>query len=283
MIASTQSESCIGISGRKSVSKTSIAIIGCGNMGGSIARALCRKDCFDVSVYDADTQKAASFALENGASALASIVDAKGKDIVLIAVKPQIMPSIFPALASLEPGFFISIAAGISLDRLKKNLNGTCVRFMPNLAARTNKAVTAVCFAEDTDDCVKEMAIKVAESFGSAFEIDESLLAAFIGISGSAIAYAFEIFHHIAMGGVREGIPYPKALSIVRDTFESATSLLKESGLGAVELETMVCSAGGTTIEGIKALQDGALGATLINAVAKAADKSRTMEAKGDK
>ncbi|MBQ2259211.1 MAG: pyrroline-5-carboxylate reductase, partial [Spirochaetales bacterium] len=147
--------------------------------------------------------------------------------------------------------------------------------------ARTKKAVTAVAFSLSMENSDKKLAMDIANSFGSAFELEEKLFSAFIGISGSAIAYVFEMIHQIAMGGVREGIAYPKSLEIVRDTFESATSLLKESGLGAVELETMVCSAGGTTIEGVKALEDGNLGATLINAVSAAAEKSRKMEAKG--
>lgn len=262
--------------------KTSIAIIGCGNMGSSIAKALADSGLYSLSVYDADKSKAESFASENNASCLAKLEDAKGFDVVMIAVKPQIMPSIYSELKALEPGFFISIAAGISIESLKAALGCKVTRYMPNLAARTKKAVTAVAFSSDMKCEEKALAMEIASSFGSAFELDEKLFPAFIGISGSAIAYAFEIMHQLAMGGVREGIAYPKALDIVRDTFESATSLMKATGLGAVELETMVCSAGGTTIEGIKALDDGKLGATLINAVNAAAEKSRKMEA-GDK
>lgn len=258
--------------------KTSIAIIGCGNMGASIAKALSENSSYSLSVFDADKAKAESFASENNASCLSKLEDAKGFDVVIIAVKPQIMPSIYSDLKALEPGFFISIAAGISIESLKAALGGKITRYMPNLAARTKKAVTAVAFSCDIESEEKALAMEIASSFGSAFELDEKLFPAFIGISGSAIAYAFEIMHQIAMGGVREGIAYPKALDIVRDTFESATSLMKATGLGAVELETMVCSAGGTTIEGIKALDDGKLGATLINAVSAAAEKSRKME-----
>lgn len=261
--------------------RTSIAIIGCGNMGGSIAKALSESNSFAVSVFDSDKAKAEKFASENNASVLSSISDATAMDVVLIAVKPQILPSISEDLKNLKPGLFISIAAGFDIATLEKMLEGKVARYMPNLAARTKKAVTAVAFSLSMENSDKKLAMDIANSFGSAFELEEKLFSAFIGISGSAIAYVFEMIHQIAMGGVREGIAYPKSLEIVRNTFESATSLLKESGLGAVELETMVCSAGGTTIEGVKALEDGNLGATLINAVSAAAEKSRKMEAKG--
>ena len=80
------------------------------------------------------------------------------------------------------------------------------------------------------------------------------------------------------MGGVRAGIPYPEALSIVRDTAISAAETLRLTGKNAIELETMVCSAAGTTIEGVKALHDGGLPSTLMDAVAKAAARSTELE-----
>ena len=86
--------------------------------------------------------------------------------------------------------------------------------------------------------------------------------------------------HQMAMAGVREGIPYPEALKIVSDTAESAAALQKESGTNAIELETRVCSAAGTTIEGIRALQDRGFASAVINAVESAARKSVELEEK---
>ena len=89
-----------------------------------------------------------------------------------------------------------------------------------------------------------------------------------------------EMMHHMALGGVKAGIPYPEALSIVRDTMSSAAELQKGTGKGAIDLETMVCSAAGTTIEGVKALEDNGFGSALMKAVQAAADKSIELEAK---
>ena len=149
---------------------------------------------------------------------------------------------------------------------------------MPNIAASAKKAVTAIAAGSGISPENRDKAFRIASSFGSAYFIPENLFPAFIGISGSGIAYIFEVMHQIAMGGVRAGIPYPEALSIVRDTAISAAETLKLTGKNAIELETMVCSAAGTTIEGVKALHDGGLPSTLMDAVAKAAARSTELE-----
>lgn len=263
------------------IDKLSIAIIGAGNMGGAIASALSENPEYRVAVYDSDRAKAEGLASGKEIRVLNALEDAKGYHVLLIAVKPQILPSIFSDIANLKAGLYISIAAGITLAELREKLStDKVVRYMPNIAAKCRKSVTAVALSDALTEYEKEDAMDIAKSFGAAFQLEEKLFSAFIGISGSGIAYVFEMMHQMAMGGVREGIPYPTSLDIVRDTFESAISLQKESGKGAIELETMVCSAGGTTIEGVKALQDGAIGSTLMNAVSAAADKSRKMEKK---
>ena len=259
-----------------------ISVIGAGNMGGAFAEALSGKN--DISLYIYDSYRPCAVKIAEGktnVTVLDSMDQAKGSDIVVIAVKPQVLPEIYSQLSALKPGFFISIAAGVTLERLTANL-GTdkVVRFMPNIAAKIKKAVTAVAYSPKLSDEEKTAAMDIALSVGSAFELDESLFSAFIGISGSGIAYMFELMHQMAMGGVMEGIPYPKALSIVADTMLSAAGLQKATGRNAVDLEAMVCSAKGTTIEGVAALTEGGFGAAVINAVSAAARKSEELEKK---
>ena len=151
---------------------------------------------------------------------------------------------------------------------------------MPNIGAKSRKSVTAIAAGSEVSIEQKDLALSIAASFGSAYLIQESLFPAFIGISGSGIAYFFEMMHQMAMAGVKEGIPYPEALAIVRDTAVSAAELQKSTGENAITLETMVCSAAGTTIEGVKALQDGGFASTVMNAVESAASKSVELETK---
>ncbi|NBK23332.1 MAG: pyrroline-5-carboxylate reductase, partial [Spirochaetia bacterium] len=95
-----------------------------------------------------------------------------------------------------------------------------------------------------------------------------------------AIAYVFQFFHALAMGGVKEGIPYPQSLAISRDTCLSAAALQKKDHANPVALATMVCSAGGTTIEGMQALAEGSFDATVMAAVSASSAKFRLLEEK---
>lgn len=267
--------------------KPKVTVIGCGNMGGAFAEALSKVKEIDLCVFDTYRPCAEKLSEGKDITVLDSMEDAKGSEIVIIAVKPQVLPSIYYKLRTLNPKMFISIAAGVPLEVLQKNLDTSrVVRFMPNIAAKIGCAVTAVAFPrpsvrqEPLRDEDKQNAMAIAQSVGTAFELEENLFSAFIGISGSGIAYMFEFMHQLAMGGVREGIPYPKALSIVADTMLSAAKVQKATGKNAIELETMVCSAKGTTIEGIAALAKGNFADAVISAVTQSARKSEELEKK---
>ena len=261
--------------------KARITVIGTGNMGGAFAESLSRNPEIELSVFDSYRPCADKVAEGRPIAVLDDMTGAKGSDVVIIAVKPQVLPEIYQDLADLRPELFISIAAGVTLEKLQKNL-GTkkVVRFMPNIAAKVGKAVTAVAFTDSITDDEKNLAMMVAKSVGSAFELEENLFSAFIGISGSGIAYMFDLMHNIAMGGVKEGIPYAKGLSIVADTMISAAALQKETGKNAIDLEAMVCSAKGTTIEGVAKLAKGGFASAVQNAVSAAAERSRELEKK---
>jgi len=256
-----------------------IGIIGAGNMGGAIANALIAEKEWRVTIYDTDTARADSLGGCTIAPSLEGLI--QSEELLLIAVKPQVLPTLYPLLrkAGSRQKQWISIAAGVSLETLTENL-GTeeVVRLMPNLAAQVRQSVTAVTPALKATDSLKERALGIAGLFGSAFLLPEDQIAAFTGISGSAIAYVFQFFHALAMGGVKEGIPYPQALAIARETCLSAAALQKKDNTNPIGLATMVCSAGGTTIEGMQALAEGFFDATVMAAVSAASAKFRLLE-----
>ncbi len=256
-----------------------IGIIGGGNMGGSIASALSSEDGWQVSIFDTDTAKLEAFTACTIAQSLKELV--QSEELLLLAIKPQVLPSLYPILrkAGSAQKKWISIVAGVSLETLAENL-GTeeVVRYMPNLAAQVRQSVTAVTPGLKASESLKETALVVAEHFGTAVILPEDLIAAFTGISGSTIAYTFQFFHAIAMGGVVEGLPYPQALAIARDTCLSAAALQKTVNKNPVELATMVCSAGGTTIKGMQALAEGGFDATVMAAVSASSAKFRLLE-----
>ncbi len=258
-----------------------ISIIGTGNMGSAIARALSTTD-HEVCVFDAVQEKAEELAREcETIKLLPSIKSASGSDAVILAVKPQILPGLYQMLREVETDLWISIAAGVPLSVLEDHLGtGNVIRFMPNIAASAKKAVTAIAAGNGVPAEGRELAFEIAGTFGTSYFLPESLFPAFIGISGSGIAFMFEMMHYMALGGVRAGIPYPDALSIVRDTMASAAAAQKSTGKNAIELETMVTSAAGTTIEGVRKLQDGNLGAAVMAAVDASVERSISLENK---
>jgi pyrroline-5-carboxylate reductase len=269
-----------------------IGILGIGNMGFAIASALASTENTNIGTIQivahgaGDTQKKAQ-ALSCSTRRVTpaqSIKEMKETcDVIIIAVKPQILPSLYAELAteSLSHPLFISIAAGVPLATLSQKLQTTrVVRLMPNIAAKAKKSVTAVCTSDTLRAQDRATAMEIATTFGTAFPMSEALLPAFIGISGSGIAFVYQFIHAMALGGCLEGISYPQSSDIVYATIESALALAKENDTNTppVTLEMKVCSAGGTTIEGIKTLKNDGFDSAVINAVANTAQKSRKLE-----
>jgi pyrroline-5-carboxylate reductase len=254
-----------------------VGIIGCGTMGSAIAQSLDRK----VLVYDSLAEQLTKFEGHKQITVVSSLQDLLlQSDIIILAVKPQILPSLYSTLSAMRDKKWISIAAGITLAQLSEGLKSSdVVRLMPNIAAAKGASVTALASLEGCSPSLVAEATKIASSFGVVFALEEKLFSAFIGISGSAIAYMLEFVHALAMGGVAEGIAYPLAKEIVTQTMGSTVAMLVDGKTHPMQLASSVCSAGGTTIEGVTALANGAFEATVIDAVRAASEKSRIMEA----
>lgn len=256
-----------------------IGFIGCGNMGSAIIAQLAKQSEYTILMYDAVETVAKTVASTYGGTYKSFHEVVKESSIIILAVKPQILPSLYKDLAQYNNKKYISIAAGVPLLSLTQHLNTTdVVRFMPNMASVIGKSVTALCHEATCDKDFVEKAMKIGNSFGEVHLIDESLFAPFIGISGSGIAMMFSLFHNMAQGAVYSGISYSKALSIILDTAMSASSLVKESNEHPSQLITKVCSPGGTTIEMMKALSDGSFESAVMDGVIQAAEKAKQLD-----
>lgn len=276
------------------VAMTTISFIGLGNMGSAIAKAISNQikedeSNYNIGIYDKSDEAVNNLATDlkkNGTFYVRynSIKDLVEKsNIVVLCVKPQTLSSIYSEIkaANINNSKFISIAAGVNTKTLCENLNTkNVVRFMPNIAAKASSAITAVASAEGCCENHSNNAMEIAKTVGEAFVLDEDKFSAFIGISGSAIAYVFDFVHAIGLGGTREGIPYDKSVEVAFQTMESAIALYNLEKESPISLMTKVCSAGGTTIEGIKALSEGNFENTIINAVSAATNKSKDLEKK---
>jgi pyrroline-5-carboxylate reductase len=258
-----------------------IGIVGFGIMGEAFAAGIGRKlpqaalTAFDVR---RDRVLAAAHGLNIVPAETASEVF-RTCDVTIVCVKPQD----FTAMASeareaSRDRSVISILAGRKIAAVADGLaTDQVARFMPNIAATKGAALVGVSFHPNASPRLREDALAIAEALGSAIEIPEKLMSAVTGVSGSGLAYVFQFAHALAQGGVAAGFDYRTALSVAVSTLEGAASLLKD-GTHPIELVSRVTSAGGTTIQGIRALEKGGLTATVMEAVEASARKASEME-----
>lgn len=261
-----------------------IGIIGVGNIGFAIAEGM--KKTFPeivIGIMDTDNEKA-----ENVSKTVSGKFFKPGNykafcdysDIIILAVKPQSLDELLVDLSRFTKNKkIISFVAGKTISYFQEKTDSdNIVRFMPNIAAAVGKSIVAISPGKKaSDDFIKE-AVEVAESVGKAIMLSESEMSAFTGLSGCGIAYAFSFIHALALGGTEQGIAYDKSLEIAIQTLEGATALLKKSKKNPISLLTRVTSAGGATIVGVRALEEGKFTATVMDAVKKSRNRVDELE-----
>ncbi len=204
-----------------------------------------------------------------------------GADVVLLCVKPQVIDKVLEEIApAADSGkLIISIAAGITLGRIEKILTKgpRVVRVMPNTPALVLAGAAALAGGRHatTDDLA--LAQGIFDSVGRAVVVEEKLMDAVTGLSGSGPAYVFMIIDALSDAGVKVGLPRQLSLELAAQTVFGAAKMVIETREHPGKLRDMVTSPGGTTIEGLHALEKGKLRATLMNAVEAAAARSREL------
>lgn len=260
-----------------------IGIIGTGFMGSSLAGAI-RTNYPDITIgiVEKDSHKRA--AAVSGFSATDYTGDPaallRDSQAVILAIKPQDLEAFAALLPEGEIGIpLISVLAGTPTDRIARTLKATAVvRIMPNLAAEIGRAVIGITFPAAMSGGVREEIRSLLGGAGSLVEVEERLMSTITALSGSGIAFAFEFINALALGGVSEGLPYPQALRAAADVVASAAAVLESTQVHPQEMVSRVCSPAGTTIAGVQALAEGRFQATVMEAVQKSAERSRTLE-----
>jgi pyrroline-5-carboxylate reductase len=262
-----------------------IAVIGGGKMGGTLVRGMIARKMIpfrSVTVTDIDALRLkelhSSLKVHTSADNKKAVKDA---DIVILAIKPQ---QFGDTLKNLRPvvnadKLFISIAAGVPTRSIEKLLTGSprVLRVMPNintLAGQGASAVTAGKFARKDDI---KYALAIFNAVGLAVEVDEKLMDAVTGLSGSGPAYCFVMIEALADAGVQLGLTRELAEKLAAQTMLGAAGLFLTGGQHPAQLKNMVTSPGGTTAAGLKVLEEGKIRATLIDAVEAAAKRSKEL------
>ncbi len=266
---------------------TSLVLAGCGKMGGALLSGWLDRglDPQGVTVVDPATENLA-WAAERGVTVVASaddLPDTLQPDVVLFAVKPQMMADVVPAYGQFAGGLsvFLSIAAGKTLLFFENFLGDAApiVRSMPNTPAAVRRGMTVACANSLVSEAQRAVCQHLLEAVGEvAWVDDEPLLDAVTAVSGSGPAYVFLLAENLAAAGVEAGLPEDLAARLARATVAGAGELLHQSPETPDVLRTNVTSPGGTTAEALAVLmgQEG-WQAAISRAVAAAARRSREL------
>jgi len=257
-----------------------IAIIGCGVMGSAFASHFAKKH--PVILCDHSFEKAKQLAIELGGEAVKTVIEAVQKaEMVVLAIKPK---DLYEFARDTEKAFnkdhiLVSILAGTSVDLLKKLIpSPLIIRAMPNLAFTCGKGVIG--FVK-TKEVSEEMQKKINELFfglGLLPWLSEERLESLSALSGSGPAFVFLLIEAFIDGGVYLGFSGPEARDFVLQTMEGAIALLRESGKHPAELKGRITSPGGTTIAGIKVLEESGIRGVLMNTLIATFEKAKSLQ-----
>jgi pyrroline-5-carboxylate reductase len=197
----------------------------------------------------------------------------------VIAVKPDVVDAVCVALASRGVKRALSIAAGIPIRRLEHNLApGTAVvRAMPNTPALAGVGAAAIASGSAARDVDVEWARAILESVGTVHVVDESLLDAVTGLSGSGPAYVFLFAEALIDAGVAAGLPRDVSVALTEQTILGAATLLARGDTPPDVLRQNVTSPGGTTAAGLRVFDEGGFRALVADVVLAATRRSQEL------
>lgn len=264
---------------------TTIGFVGCGNMGGAMARAVRQSDpTAELFFANRSPDKAEALAAELGGQVQSNEWVAANCSLIFLGVKPQLMGEVLSALSPILSGrkdrfVLLTMAAGLTTQTIRTMAGGNypVARIMPNTPCAIGAGVVQLCCLDLTQGEREEL-IGLLSGAGLVDELDESLIDAACAVSGCGPAFAFAFLEGLAKGGVSCGLPQDKALLYAAKMLEGAAKLALESDKDPAALRQAVCSPGGATIQGVHALERGGFPQTVEAAVEAA--YQRTLELK---
>jgi pyrroline-5-carboxylate reductase len=262
-----------------------IGFIGCGNMGSSMVGGLIKSGFLkaDNILVSTRTEESAKKLNEkfNIMTTLNSKAVAKEAEIIILAVKPFMYKTIIDEIKSeiTNEKLIISIAAGISISNMEEWINESAkiIRTMPNTPALVGQAMSAVCPNKNVNKDELEYCMNIFESFGECVQLDEKDFHAFTALCGSSPAYVFMFIEAMADAAVKLGITRAKAYKMAAQSVLGSAKMVLETGMHPGELKDMVCSPAGTTIDAVVELEKLGFRNSVIQAIDKCAERSKSM------
>ena len=264
-----------------------IAFLGAGNMAGALVKGLLAAGAAsadEILCTDVRTERLDELARKHGVKTSRDNAEsARWADVIVLATKPQVFDRLLPDVAKgvRAPSLVVSIAAGVPIAAIEARLPpGTrVVRTMPNTPCLVDAGATAIAAGTHASDDDVALARRIFEAVGVTVVLDETLLDAVTGLSGSGPAYMFLIIEALSDAGVKVGLHRDSAQLLAAQTVLGSAKLLLETGEHPGRLKDQVTSPGGTAIAGLHTLEAGGLRTTLINAVEPATARSRELGA----
>ena len=261
-----------------------IAFVGGGQMaealiGGILAGKLCAPDqiwATDPAAVRLDYLKK-TFGIQVGGSNREAVA---WGDVVVLAVKPQVFDGVLKEIGGeLAKVLVVSIAAGVPIGRIMGACGGQTrvIRAMPNMPVMVHEGMTALAIGSCADEQDITTVRCIFESVGKVVPVEERLMDAVTGLSGSGPAYVFLAIEALTDGGVKMGVPRDIAAVLAAQTVLGAAQVVLKTGQHPARLKDQVASPGGTTIAGLHRLEQGGLRATLIDAVEAATKRSQEL------
>ena len=283
--------------GSSSVPKTRIGFIGAGQMGEALIRGflqagVCTPGRISASVLTLERQEyLSSLGIGNifeDAATGGAVGVADNSDVIIIGVKPQAMGPVLTALAPvIKPHhLIISIAAGIRIKTLENSLgeNTRVVRVMPNTPCLVQSGASAYALGTHATPEDSDLVHQLLTAVGLAIQVEEKMMDAVTGLSGSGPAYVFLMVEALADGGVAAGLPRDTALALAAKTVAGAAQMIFQEDESSISgmvhpgiLKDKVASPAGTTIAGLEELESSGVRGAFIRAVKAAAKRSEEL------
>lgn len=259
-----------------------LGLLGYGKMGGSIINGLIESKMVkknDILIYSLNID---DIERDGYKVAIDELDVFENTDVMIFAIKPQQFPEVIEKLAKAKnhPKLVITIAAGITIDYIQKSLGSDLkvVRFMPNLGAAINMAVSTMAKSSNVTDEEEVIARAMFESIGSVTEVSEDKINVLLPLNGSYPAYIWYFIRSFVRYAKANGIDEIAARKMLADATIGCAKMLNESPKDLDTLINDVCSYKGTTIEGVYVFDDKKLDDIVYEASEKCAKRGKELE-----
>lgn len=269
--------------------KYQLGFIGCGNMGrammsGALDKGWTTAERVVIHTHRKETMD--TLAAQYGvAVADSNRALAENADIIVLAVKPNIYADVLADIREVltEGQIILAIAPAYSIASiaaLVQNEGVRVARAMPNTPAQIGEGMAGLAFSDNMTGAERALVQSFFESFGKVAVVREDAMHAVGSVSGSSPAFVYMVIEGMAEGAIKLGIPAKDAYTFAAQSVLGAAALVLETGEHPAVLRDAVCSAGGTTIAGVAALEASGFKGAIMEAMDRSSEKFLAMEAK---